>query len=131
MKTSHILRIVGIIGVIILLFIVFFYVLPIYHFKNADTHIKALTGAVAKGDKEQLREELDKRNRMKLVSDEQVQNFIGFVEANKNKKVKGELISSDNIIISVLNDSCEARLVLGQHGILSKWQVVNIRYVEK
>lgn len=126
----NVVRVAGIIGFAVLLFIVFFYVIPIYNFKNADAHIREITHVIANGPQERLNDELNSRNRMKLVSDAQIQDFVRFVNASKINETKGKLWSSDDIIISVSADSSEAILVLSQRGILSQWQVVNVRYLK-
>lgn len=116
---------------LILLFVLFFYVIPIYNVKTRGTVMASITAPVEKKNQDELKQVLDYRNSMKFVEEDTLAKFIQLIISNKHNEVFSEFLSSDDIVISVVDDDSEARLVLSQKGLFSKWTLVNIRFLEK
>lgn len=116
---------------LILLFVLFFYVIPIYNVKTRGTVMASITAPVEKKNQDELKQVLDYRNSMKFVEKDTLAKFIQLIISNKHNEVFSEFLSSDDIVISVVDGDSEARLVLSQKGLFSKWTLVNIRFLEK
>lgn len=116
---------------LILLFVLLFYVVPIYNIKTRGTVITSITTPIEMKDPDELKQVLYSRNNMKFVEKDTLAKFIQLIISNEHNKVVSEFNSSDDIVISVVNDDSEARLVLSQKGLFSKWTLVNIRFLEE
>lgn len=116
---------------LVLVFVIFFYIIPIYNVKNRDKVIGVITTAIDKKAESELNELLLNKADAELVDSKKIDTFIQYVSANANNKVVSEFISSDDIIISSLNENSEAKLVLSQKGIFSKWTIVNILFLKR